>query len=145
VQLLHYNEVGGANMREILFRGKCKGNNCDWLEGYLFDYDIPKQSYILGELDWRESIYDIWKCAEEVIPKTVGQFTGLTDKNGKRIFEGDIVKNDKYFMLVEWYDFLASFALVFSPNGSYHETISNSNIYLEVVGNLHDNPELLGG
>jgi uncharacterized phage protein (TIGR01671 family) len=79
-------------MRDILFRGKTKAG--EWVEGYLFiqakgtEYE---QSFILGDLDHRDSIYDVWKCAEEVIPETVGQFTGKLDKNGRKIFEGDLV------------------------------------------------------
>ena len=134
-------------MIEILFRGKRKGNLCEWVEGYLFEYDSPKSSYILGELDFRESIYDIWKCAEEVIPKTVGQFTGLTDKNGKKIFEGDIVrymKND--VMVVVWNNESAAFVGAYSAiNFNYCASLMNGHMYLEVIGNIHDNPELLEG
>ena len=79
-------------MRDILFRGKRKDGK--WIEGYLFvqakgtEYE---QTFILGDLDERESIYDVWQCAEEVIPETVGQFTGKLDKKGRKIFEGDVV------------------------------------------------------
>lgn len=78
-----------------------------------------------------------------VYSDTVGQFTGKTDRNGKKIFEGDIVKNGDYTMVVVWYDFHAAFMMAFRVDGDYYEAISNSNIYLEVIGNIHDNPELL--
>ena len=79
-------------MRDILFRGKTKSGK--WVEGYLFiqakgtEYE---QTFILGDLDHRDSIYDVGNCAEEVIPETVGQFTGKLDKKGRKIFEGDVI------------------------------------------------------
>ena len=113
-------------MREILFRGKdiISGR---WTEGFL----VGEQH--IGN----------WVECDPIIPETVGQFTGLADKNGKKIFEGDIVKYGEHTMVVVWYDFLASFTLAFSVDGYYHETMSKSDTYLEIIGNIHDNPELL--
>ena len=120
-------------MREILFRGKTTKDK-EWVYGDLlhdgYDYDVAI---------WEQK----YKLVTEISPETVGQFTGLTDKNGTKIFEGDIVRNGEYTMIVVWYDFLASFALAFSVDGNYHETMSKSDGYLEVIGNIHDNPELL--
>ena len=115
-------------MREILFRGKI-GN--DWAYGDLRQFKnsvaIFRQGYTFPYL---------------VIPSTVGQFTGLTDQNGVKIFEGDIVKivRDGDKVPVKWE--LGSFIL----EGLYLD-LGEAAIdhQLEVIGNIHDNPELLGG
>ncbi len=89
-----------------------------------------------------------WK-PEEVIPETVGQYTGLTDKNGKKIFEGDIVKGLFVFGEIS--------SVVIFKYGSFgiewnideikvlDPFLGLRNIECEVIGNIHDNPELLKG
>ena len=132
---------GGINMREILFRGKRKDNE-EWSEGCLIrdefcNTDIPYIGYL--------SDYDIG--AVEVYPETVGQFTGLTDKNDKKIFEGDIVKNEyedgkhqnfKIFYNVKTLQW--EVMNKYGMRGILRNVIGN----MEVIGNIHDNPELLG-
>lgn len=129
-------------MREILFRGK-RVDNGEWVEGFYVRLNGKEHRIYTGyaETDCGDYYPDWW----QVDPETVGQYTGLKDTNGKRIFEGDIVRNRDCTMIVVWYYFHAAFMLVFRVDGDYFETISNSHIYLKIIGNIHDNPEILKG
>ena len=133
-------------MREILFRGKCNYNG-DWVEGNLFipdKEDTPTQICI-GT--------NIVRITYDIIPETVGQYTGLTDKNGKKIFEGDIVKIDgKYIRYIEYSGECSAFVkfryidrLTSEFSGYLGKGYDNYKQTLEVIGNIHDNPELLKG
>ena len=123
-------------MREILFRGKRIGKN-EWVEGDLIH--LPNGIAILAN------------GYAYVIPETVGQYTGLKDKNGKKIFERDIVycksRLDNANMVVIFE--CGQFRMV--PSENYHSYQTNSGFYdincfdKEVIGNIHDNPELLKG
>lgn len=120
-------------MREILFRGKRKLGN-EWIEGSLHtEKFIDDEEYLCCEI-----------CQCDVYPETVGQYTGLTDKNGKKIFEGDICQHRSYYSdnivisVVTYTD--GQFLAMPDKNSGF-----NLSDKLEVIGNIHDNPELLKG
>ena len=143
------------DMREILFRGKRKDNG-EWVEGAYY-----KQTHFYGDPCEKHFIitstedlgYDYALDYYEVIPETVGQFTVLTDKNGKKIFEGDIVEGHCHS---QWSHRLQRCVVEYSRDGfearhyvkqgevmryySYKVLFSKNVV---VIGNIHDNPELL--
>lgn len=131
-------------MREILFRGK-RIINGDWVEGNLFILDSPNTNtqILIGT--------DIYRIPYYVIPSTVGQYTGLTDKNGKKIFEGDIIDTPDRLVKVVWFAGNAQFDLHFIRYKDDVATTNFKGIHMrdlkeyEVIGNIHDNPELLEG
>lgn len=120
-------------MREILFRGKLKSND-EWSFGNL---NISLRAIVIITPDKTP----IGKYGQ-IIPETVGQYTGLTDKNGKKIFEGDIVTMPKYgggrHKSVVYFR-KGKFAVDGSNYG--FKDICPKN--MEVIGNIYDNPELL--
>ena len=131
-------------MREILFRGQIRkkgervtigGEPVDskWIYGGIFVANTESDRCIITS-------YDDFK-KYPVHADTVGQFTGLTDRNGTKIFEGDILKHLGGLFLVEYDENLARF-LAKKPNGIFTSTVF---YYCEIVGNVHDNPELLRG
>lgn len=135
-------------MREILFRGKATSglNACKWVEGFFVkDFWFPaSRGYGIIPADNEKGGY----C--EVYPKTVGQYIGLTDKNGKKIFEGDIAKHfDRFYRKTVYgtveYRYGCYVVHTFdSPNCPAIDVVMNeSNV--EIIGNIHDNPELLEG
>ena len=136
-------------MREILFRGKTLLGK--WIEGDLLNYLGFGKVHIVQ--------HHLGAGGQEVIPETVGQYTGLTDKNGKKIFEGDIVATKYklgrggYYVFEVYYNAnLCQFALTIN-SGSYTKNKQYDWLQLtslkankvEVIGNIHDNQELLKG
>lgn len=119
--------------REILFRGK-RVDSSEWFEG----------SYWLSRSAVRETTYitDGYGNLFCVIPETVGQFTGLTDKNGVKIFEGDILKFRSGIYSVEWDNEHSKFL---QRDGQFSRELHFWIAKSEIVGNIHDNPELLKG
>lgn len=156
---------GGLIMREILFRGKRKDNG-EWVEGFLLK---GQRTYIvtLDAVDYMVVSISYAACVElvEVIPESVSQYTGLTDKNGEKIFEGDLLNGfeypflsdneHNYFAEVIWFDNCPAFGLythkhplatvsgISAGNCDIIEDFDGSQ--WEVIGNIHDNTEMLEG
>lgn len=131
-------------MREILFRGKRKDNG-EWVYGnYAVTDNNEKQHFI-----FQNKAFEF-----EVVPETVGQYTGITDDNGKKIFEGDIlgVTNDDpdYDYITKVY--LDCDTLCVDVQGQDYDYTSigfaieiwdDECDQVEIIGNIYDNPELL--
>lgn len=124
-------------MREILFRGQ-RVYNRKWTDGY----------YVKRQGDHLLFSFDRMGITRKVIPETVGQFIGILDKNGKKIFEGDILKcispNDGS-------EFISDFIATLSSGITFKNSYLNRDMILfeyewmevEIIGNIYDNPELL--
>lgn len=124
-------------MREILFRGK-RTYNGEWVEGYLIGKGMTAActTYYL-RCDYKEFAVD---------HTTVGQYIGMRDKNGKRLFEGDIVRT-KYGRIckVVWHGYIPVYDLIPIANfdskaPDKHDLFHSEN--LEVIGNIYDNPQI---
>ena len=157
-------------MTEILFRGK-RADNDEWVEG-----DVLQTRYHSGHIEYQIMPQTPVSSAYPVLPETVGQYTGLTDRNGKRIFEGDIVRYNTYddfdcqsvvkfgeynqdgsageysaskcigfyvdvdnFTCPDWCEYGSN---CFS-NYLKQQNILEVAQYCEIIGNIHDDPELL--
>ena len=167
-------------MREILFRGK-RVDNGEWVYGYMLMSEWNDSVYIVtqDECNYNAGGSYFDGCIEKVIPETVGQYTGLTDKNGNKIFEGDIVEIEHIFRTYSWQEipetykprrshsckwdelgdkmhYKRNYAVEWKGkevrfilrNGSDQHDLGQ--IYLTmhngtIIGNIHDNPELLKG
>lgn len=138
-------------MREILFRGK-RENDDVWV------YGIPYENYIIREICWDNEFPEA--LLYPVHFGTIGQFTGLTDKNGTKIFEGDIVKLHYFFdnhdsQTLGYFededeivaeirtDSLGVLFISDGESGHLCNYLQEPSEELEVIGNIHDNPELL--
>lgn len=129
-------------MREILFRGK-RVDNGEWIEGNYEWYHNPPKHIISNPYTGE---------TKGVISETVGQYTGLTDKNGMKIFEGDILIDDN-----NWFKGLIVFRHI-SISLNFDDSCEGSGFYAvvqripyrglthicssKIIGNIHDNPDL---
>ena len=144
-------------MREILFRGK-RTDNGEWIEGDL------KQAFRGNQLSSCGIMKTPTAYCWRVDPETVGQYTGLTDKNGVRIFEGDIldVSSDVAYggvavhrlgyFVVEFHNGCFMKSALDDPQLSFFDNAKRKGLYHfistdihKIVGNIHDNPDILKG
>ena len=123
-------------MKEILFRGK-RIDNGEWVEGYPFGVDA------IVPLDAKYTVTSMGTVLHDILavdPATIGQYTGLVDKNGKKIFEGDIVKQRNEIGTIYYERNYCTLAIVLKRNADLFQHIKYK---CEIIGNIHDNPELL--
>ena len=132
-------------MRDILFRGK-RTDNGDWVEGFYIQWPIRGWKNLSSVIVPIDELHDGCATQVEVVPSTVGQYTGLNDKNGKRIFENDLVtipgtKRQGLPAKVRYNRLNARFEI--SRIGYNSIPFDGEDGIYEIVGNAHDNPELL--
>lgn len=159
-------------MRTIKFRGQ-RIDNREWVYGFLYQIPLPSgvASVILTTNNIHEDnsikpqyhlAFTLWVDLFPVKPETIGLFTGLHDKNGEEIYDGDIIYSEfpdgsKTNCLIGWDEESSCFGLMDEYNyrsklkGYYFPMFENTIFYnfrkhskkFEVIGNIHDNPELL--
>ena len=120
-------------MTEIIFRGK-RLNDGEWVEGNFVKGCIDDFAYIV-----EFGNKDLCRNYVEVIPETVGQYTGFDDKNGKKVFEGDILKAEIWWEQGGCYPHTETRFI----EATFPNMYKNHFEKFEVVGNIYDNPELL--
>ena len=139
-------------MREIIFRGK-RLDNGEWVEGYFVNL------WMINYQKHQPIITDNNAVSYDVDPSTIGQYTGLKDKHGKRIFEGDILHIARIADSLGGYyrpplDYPVNVVVKWDLCAWMWETLCDDKRYItfpdawrlyecEIIGNVHDNPELL--
>lgn len=126
-------------MREILFKAKRKDNG-EWVEGYPVRYGFAGKEKWYIVPSYASDLY-----AFEIIPETICQYTGLTNEDGKKIFEGDIFKyhylGDKRTYKVIYHEKYNTFVRCSGRGFDFLYHPKN----IEVIGNIFDNPEIVEG
>lgn len=136
-------------MRQIIFRGK-RIDGKGWACGFLFagiaetydSYIMPQEVYNGHEQEIRNEWFLQFEKYDQVIPESVGQFIGMQDRNGKAIYEGDIYhQGDRSIRYKVIFD-----GCGFCGNQIGNKSLSGINHFhpnIQVIGNIHDNPDLL--
>lgn len=130
-------------MCELKFRGR-RLDNKDWVHGDLITETNGnlelKRTFIhlrISQVNFTQNALSSTLCLYEVIPETVGQFTDLLDRNGREIYEGDVVEREGQTVVVIFEDGAFWVGGTILLHANFPEKV-------EVIGNIHDNSELVG-
>lgn len=131
---------------EILFRGK-RTDNGDWVEGYYAVIGRRNVIIALPEMYYTEDAEERYgNEIHDIVPETVCQYTGLDDRDGRKIFEGDITRYEGKFFKTAWVSGCANFAAHPLKESRISPCLNVGTMkFAEVVGNVFDNLELLEG
>ncbi len=138
--------------REILFRGKRKDNN-EWIYGYYVKLYNDKDKNLLHRIytgSSEKECDEYYEEYDEVIPETIGQYTGLNTSDGRKVFEGDIIDETglehKTRWLIVYNTHMMGFALKPLHESALYDFMPvnvEKRLPGKIIGNIHDNPELL--
>ena len=128
-------------MREILFRAK-RIDDGEWIEGFLFSTN--EHIYIAYQNQFDDDLFLSPKeIFIEVDPETICQYTGLTDKNGRKIFDGDIIMHETAGKIKVKFE-KSEFMVVGIDRTMFRAWLSSIHGNFRIIGNIFDNPELIG-